>query len=80
MFEEIRSKEVTTRKKTCCAWCGTRIEKGEKAHARTYRMDGDLRADHMHPECWDAATEVAETEGFLEFNSGDYPRGGTEPY
>lgn len=77
---EIRSKEVTTRKNNSCAWCGERIEKGERAQARTYRWDGELRSDHMHPECWEASGEVAKTEGCFEFNPGDYPRGSTDPY
>lgn len=76
----IREKEVTTRKRTHCVWCGERIEKGERAQYRTCRMDGDLMSDHMHPECWDASGEVALSEGCFEFNTGDYPRGSTEPY
>lgn len=80
-YDEIRSKEVTTRKNHQCCWCGERINAGEKAQARSYRMDGDLRSDHMHPECNTASIDVVTYENtFVEWQPGDYPRGSTEPY
>lgn len=81
-FEEIKSKEVFTRKKHVCCWCGQIIGIGEKAQARTYRMDGSLRSDHMHPECDVASIKVTKEQKpySIEWMPGDYPRGGTESY
>lgn len=80
-YDEIRSKEVTTRKRHECCWCGTPVEPGERAQSRAYRLDGDLRSDYMHPECNTASESVAATERTcIEWSPGDYPRGSTEPY
>ena len=47
-------KQVTTRKKAICVWCGETIHPGEKSHVWTWIEDGHPGTVRVHPECHEA--------------------------
>ena len=77
----LRDKEVTTRKRHVCCWCGEWIGRGYRARSRVYNVYNEgLVTDYMHPECYDASDDAAAYEGsWIEWETGDYRRGSTEP-
>ena len=79
-YEEIRNRQVRTRKPTHCCWCAESIEKGDLAQYRVYNWEGVFNHDHMHPECYAAMEEVATEDLSGGWVLGEYSRGGTESH
>ena len=78
MYTELQEKEVIVRKPHECEWCAQRIDKGERAHYRSYVWEGEMRSGWMHIECWDAMGKE-ETRNLQDgWSPGDYKRGSTE--
>ena len=78
-YHELSDKEVTTRKPHVCAWCGTRIEKGERAQSRSYIWDNGPQSDHMHPECYAAMKSYPEPSELWDgWMTGEFKRGSHE--
>jgi hypothetical protein len=70
-MNELRCKDVQTRKPHRCIWCGGRIASGEKATNFVYLMGGDFHADYYHPECFGAVarSEIGDQEiGFVPYS------------
>jgi hypothetical protein len=75
-YESIKDpKEVKCRKKHGCAWCGEKINIGDKAVSRAYKFEGSFLSDYLHPECWGALLDTDSL--YLEdgFTEGDQERG-----
>lgn len=76
MYQEMTSKYVTVRKRHICEWCGESIEAGDRAHYRTYKLDGDFTYGYEHIECWSAMEQFDwRAWGEEEFRHGDFERG-----
>lgn len=73
----LRSKKVKCRTMHFCGWCGERIEKGETAHFRTGKHDGEFFSEHTHLECWIALGKSGDFGGNYEYMLGDQLRGKT---
>lgn len=70
-MEMIRDKEVITRKKYFCYWCGEIIPLGSKAKSQVWKYEGVLNSGHLHLEC-DAAWKTVKpddvpVDGFEEY-------------
>lgn len=77
---ELSDKEVTVRKPHACAWCGLRIEKGERARARSYIWENGPQSDRMHPECYAAMWNYPEPADLWDgWRPGEFRRGSHEP-
>ena len=78
MYEEIRSKEVKTRKTHFCVWCGAFIPIASYVIYRAYKFDGDFTDDWMHVDCSNASQEVDWRDYPDGFAPGSFQRGSTE--
>jgi hypothetical protein len=81
MYRELRDSIVICRQPHECGWCAEKIDKGERAHFRSYVWSGrpgEIVSDWMHPECWNAMIEQEydPEDGWMP---GDYRRGSNEP-
>jgi len=46
-YEEIRNRQVRTRKPTHCCWCAESIEKGDLAQYRVYNNESGVRIEGL---------------------------------
>lgn len=80
MVTSLKDKEVTTRKRHRCEWCGELIESGERAQYRVYIFEG-FTTGYMHLECREAMDDYPDkrdlADGWME---GDFKRGSTESW
>lgn len=60
-----------------CAWCGERINIGDRSVNITSVWEGDFFNDHLHPECNLAANAVLREDDEVYFD-GDWARGRTD--
>ncbi len=74
-YEPISSKNVKVRKEHQCEWCGEPINKGDEAHYRAYRFEGDFNSSYSHPECRDAMNDVPIWDENDSFTLGQFKRG-----
>ncbi len=74
----LTDKEVITRKKHTCVWCGEKIEPGRLARYRSYIFEGEFNTDYMHPECHDAMNRSDYFDGDDGFDPWVNERGKTE--
>lgn len=80
-YVELKTKEVTVRKRRQCEWCGEVIEVGERAWYRVYVYDG-FATGYQHPECFDAMSNAPYdlNENLIYgWHPGDFVRGGYYP-
>lgn len=79
-YFEGRSKQVVCRKPHVCGWCGTRIEKGETVHFRSYlwHENNGWTEDWMHLECREAMQSVDAADIRDGWTPGDFLRGSVE--
>lgn len=74
-YAELRSGFVRTRKARECSWCAMPILAGSRAWSRGYVWEGELRSDHMHPECSEAMDETHHRTLEEGWAPGDFERG-----
>jgi len=75
-YSEISLTKVKSgRKEYRCEWCDQKILTGEEHVRRVYKMEGDIRNERMHPECYVAmerSDHAMISEGWMP---GDPTRG-----
>ena len=74
-YDEIRCKEVVSRKDHFCEWCNQKIIKGEKCWSRAYKFDGDFNCGHQHLECFQAMKDSDPFEISDGWEEGGNERG-----